>query len=89
MEDGGGGELYFGRSTLFRAGAGRLLASKDVGGELGLATIIDVVGDVETAFAISDSDGSVAWWGCGVVGTSILAVSSNCIDSSMVTNSDR
>lgn len=61
MEDGGGGELYFGRSTLLRAGAGKLLVFKDVGGELGFATSIEVVGDPVAAFAISDSDGSVAW----------------------------
>ena len=89
MEDGGGGELYFG-STLLGTVAGRLPASQEVGGELGLATTIDDVGDSETAvFTMSDSDGRVALWGCGVVGTSTLAVSSNCIGSSMATNSNQ
>lgn len=63
MEDGGGGELYFGRSTLLGAGNGTLLVLKEAGGELGLATSIEVVGDPVAAFAISESDGSVAWWG--------------------------
>lgn len=63
MEDGGGGELYFGRSTLLGADAGTLFVLKEAGGELGLATSIEVVGDPVAAFAISESDGSVAWWG--------------------------
>lgn len=63
MEDCGGGELYFGRSTLLGAATGTLLVLKEVGGELGLATSIEVVGDPAVAFAISESDGSVAWWG--------------------------
>lgn len=63
MEEGGGGELYFGRSTLLGADAGTLLVVKEVGGELGSATSIEVVGDPVVAFAISASDGSAAWWG--------------------------
>lgn len=63
MEDGGGGELYFGLSMLLGADAGTLLVLKEGGGELGLATSIDVVGDLVAPFAMSESDGSVAWWG--------------------------
>lgn len=63
MEDGGGGELYFGLSMLLGADTGTLLVLKEGGGELGLATSIDVVGDLVAPFAMSESDGSVAWWG--------------------------
>lgn len=70
----------------FEFDTGRLFAtSKETGGELGLATSMDVVGDAETARGISESGGSVAWWGCGVDGTSRCGASSNCIDASMTT----
>lgn len=70
----------------FEFGAGRLLStSKETGGELELTTSMDVVGDAETARGISESAGSVAWWGCGVDGRSRCGESSNCIDASMTT----
>lgn len=88
-EDGGGGEVYFDRSMFLKTGAGRQSISNETGGELGLATFIDVVGEAEAGGGRSESAGRVAWWGCGVDGTWTCAVSSNCADGSMTMESNQ